>query len=252
MTETRNRRLPVGIQSFEEIREGGYLYVDKTDLVWQLANRGKKYNYLSRPRRFGKSLLVDTLKELFEGNQALFTGLAAESRWDWSTRHPVIRISFAGSVSDPARLEERIHELIDENERRLGVQCSYRSVTGRFTELIRLAHERHGAPAVVLIDEYDKPILDRIAEPAQAERMREGLKARRMQLQNQMQTLHVVSPLATLGRGYSILLDEKGNAVRRAAQTQNGQRLTARLGEGELQVRVEDNHLTPVTLSLLD
>ena len=57
MTETRNRRLPVGIQSFEEIREGGYLYVDKTDIVWQLANRGKKYNYLSRPRRFGKSVL---------------------------------------------------------------------------------------------------------------------------------------------------------------------------------------------------
>ena len=82
--------------------------------------------------------------------------------------------------------------------------------------------------------------------------MREGLKARRMQLQNQMQTLHVVSPLATLGRGYSILLDEKGNAIRSAAQTQNGQRLKARLGEGELQVRVEDNHLTPVTLSLLD
>ena len=82
--------------------------------------------------------------------------------------------------------------------------------------------------------------------------MREGLKARRLQLQSQMQTLHVVSPLATLGRGYSILLDERGQAIRTAAQTRNGQRLTARLGEGELQVRVEDNHLTPVTLSLLD
>ena len=82
--------------------------------------------------------------------------------------------------------------------------------------------------------------------------MREGLKARRLQLQNQMQTLHIVSPLATLGRGYSILLDERGQAIRNAAQTQTGQRLTARLGEGELLVRVEDNHLTPVTLSLLD
>ncbi|MNG15271.1 Exodeoxyribonuclease 7 large subunit [compost metagenome] len=82
--------------------------------------------------------------------------------------------------------------------------------------------------------------------------MRETLKDRRQRLLAQVQTLHVVSPLATLGRGYSILLDERGHAIRSAAQTQNGQRLTARLGEGELQVRVEDNHLTPVTLSLLD
>ncbi|MGC1329448.1 exodeoxyribonuclease VII large subunit, partial [Pseudomonas sp.] len=82
--------------------------------------------------------------------------------------------------------------------------------------------------------------------------MREGLKARRVQLTNQMQTLHIVSPLATLSRGYSILLDERGQAIRSAEQTRTGQRLTAKLGEGELQVRVEDNHLTPVTLSLLD
>jgi exodeoxyribonuclease VII large subunit len=82
--------------------------------------------------------------------------------------------------------------------------------------------------------------------------MRETLKARRLQLQSQMQTLHVVSPLATLGRGYSILLDEQGQAIRSAEQTQRGQRLIARLGEGEIEVRVEDNHLTPVTLSLLD
>ena len=78
------------------------------------------------------------------------------------------------------------------------------------------------------------------------------VKNRRLQLHSQMQTLHVVSPLATLGRGYSILLDERGHAIRNAAQTHTGQRLKAKLGEGELQVRVEDNHLTPVTLSLLD
>ncbi|MDY7559240.1 exodeoxyribonuclease VII large subunit [Pseudomonas sp. CCC3.2] len=82
--------------------------------------------------------------------------------------------------------------------------------------------------------------------------MREMLKNRRLQLQSQVQTLHVVSPLATLSRGYSILLDERGHAIRSAEQTHNGQRLTARLGEGELHVRVEDNHLAPVTLSLLD
>ena len=82
--------------------------------------------------------------------------------------------------------------------------------------------------------------------------MREGIKSRRLQLQSQVQTLQVVSPLATLARGYSILLDERGNAIRSAGQTHTGQRLKAKLGDGELQVRVEDNHLTPVTLSLLD
>ena len=80
MTETNDRRLPVGIQSFEVIRKEGYLYVDKTDLVWKLANKGKKYNYLSRPRRFGKSVLVDTLQAYFEGKKELFEGLRS---WTW-------------------------------------------------------------------------------------------------------------------------------------------------------------------------
>ena len=95
MTETRNRRLPVGIQSFEEIREGGYLYVDKTDIVWQLANRGKKYNYLSRPRRFGKSVLVDTLEAYFLGKRELFEGLRImELEREWVKR-PVIRLDMS-------------------------------------------------------------------------------------------------------------------------------------------------------------
>ena len=75
MVETNNRRLPVGIQSFEEIRKEGFLYVDKTDIIWQLANEGKKYNYLSRPRRFGKSVLVHTLEAYFTGKNELFEGL---------------------------------------------------------------------------------------------------------------------------------------------------------------------------------
>ncbi len=75
MEEMNDRRLPVGIQAFNTIRKEGYLYVDKTDLIWQLANRGKKYNYLSRPRRFGKSVLVDTLQAYFEGKKELFDGL---------------------------------------------------------------------------------------------------------------------------------------------------------------------------------
>lgn len=88
------RKLPTGIQNLREIREQDHYYVDKTDLVIDLIESGK-YFFLSRPRRFGKSLLVDTLKELFEGNRALFDGLAAETRWDWTARYPVIRISFS-------------------------------------------------------------------------------------------------------------------------------------------------------------
>ncbi|PRA71584.1 exodeoxyribonuclease VII large subunit [Pseudomonas sp. MYb187] len=110
----------------------------------------------------------------------------------------------------------------------------------------RLAAQHPGRTLALL-----KQRLDSLAERL-PRAMRETLKDRRQRLQAQVQTLHVVSPLATLGRGYSILLDERGQAIRNAEQTRNGQRLTARLGDGELQVRVEDNHLTPVTLSLLD
>src|SRR5690606_33934296 len=92
------RKLPIGIQTFAKIREDeAYYYVDKTALAWDLISQGSYY-FLSRPRRFGKSLFLDTLKELFEGNEALFHGLFIHDRWDWSRRHPVIRISFADGV----------------------------------------------------------------------------------------------------------------------------------------------------------
>ena len=171
------RKLPIGIQNLRQMREGGHYYVDKTGMAIDLIESGKSF-FLSRPRRFGKSLLVDTFKELFEGNRALFEGLAAESRWDWSQRHPVVRISFGGGgLTSAERLEQRIFEILDDNERRLGVVCRHRSVGGRFAELIERAHAQHGAPVVVLIDEYDKPILDSIEDRALATVMREGLKA---------------------------------------------------------------------------
>ena len=125
-----------------------------------------------------------------------------------------------------------------------------RSLKTRRERLIRLETRlgaQHPGRQLTLLRQRLDSLAERLPRA-----MREGLKARRLQLHSQMQTLHVVSPLATLGRGYSILLDDRGLAIRSAAQTRNGQRLTARLGEGELQVRVEDNHLTPVTLSLLD
>ena len=170
------KKLPVGIQNLREIREQGHYYVDKSGLAIDLLNSGK-YFFLSRPRRFGKSLLVDTFKELFEGNRALFEGLAAETRWDWSHRYPVIRISFAdGMLQSRTELDTRIHEILQDNEMELGVQAQRRTVNGRFAELIRLVHEHHGAPAVVLVDEYDKPILDNLTDPARAAEMRDGLR----------------------------------------------------------------------------
>ena len=100
------RKLPIGIQTFCTIREEGWYYVDKTAYAGRLVEGGTHY-FLSRPRRFGKSLFVDTLKELFEGNEPLFRGLAVHERWDWSVRHPVVRLDFsAGDFSDPDYLRE--------------------------------------------------------------------------------------------------------------------------------------------------
>ena len=102
MTETNDRRLPVGIQSFEKIRKEGYLYVDKTDLIWNLANKGMTYNYLSRPRRFGKSVLVDTLQAYFEGKKELFEGLKIMEQEKQWVKRPVIRLdmSRAGATAE--------------------------------------------------------------------------------------------------------------------------------------------------------
>ena len=118
---TPRRPLPIGIQNLREIREGGHYYVDKTGLAIDLIASGKLF-FLSRPRRFGKSLLVDTFKELFEGNRPLFEGLAAETRWDWSKRHPVIRISFGnGVLHGRSELHRRIRSNLRDNRAALSL-----------------------------------------------------------------------------------------------------------------------------------
>ena len=170
------RKLPIGIQTFRQIREDHCYYVDKSGMAVELIQTGKAY-FLSRPRRFGKSLFLDTLKELLEGNKALFEGLAAASIWDWSTKFPVIQISFSdGVLKNRVQLDQRIEEILQDNANRLGVQYGHRSISGRFSELISQAHAATGQRAVVLIDEYDKPILDNITDPTTAAEMREGLK----------------------------------------------------------------------------
>ncbi|BDV00849.1 ATPase AAA [Thermodesulfomicrobium sp. WS] len=172
------KKLPIGIQTFAEIRREGYYYVDKTPFVASLAESGKYY-FLSRPRRFGKSLFLDTLAEAFAANRALFSGLYLENHWDWEKRHPVVRISFAeGQLQKAAQLEEHIHEILTENARRLGVAIdpAPKGVHLRFGQLITRAAETHGRQAVVLVDEYDKPILDNLTHPEIAAEMREGLR----------------------------------------------------------------------------
>ena len=173
-------KLPVGLQSFAKLRSEHCYYVDKTGLVLDLIESGTHY-FLSRPRRFGKSLLIDTFKELFEGNRPLFEGLAAESRWDWSRRFPVIRLSFSGGVSPAGTgLAQRIRDNLRVNREALGLPLPAGlpddDLPGNFADLIRQAHRSRGERAVVLIDEYDKPILDNITDPVVARQMREGLK----------------------------------------------------------------------------
>ena len=161
----QRRKLPIGIQNFREIREEGYYYVDKTPYVRRLVDEGKHY-FLSRPRRFGKSLLVDTLKELFEGSEPLFEGLEIHGCWDWSVRHPVVRLSFgAGDYREPGYLHKNLMAQFDAIEEAAGTAGRYDTGPERFGHLIRTLHRRAGQRVVVLVDEYDKPILDALEAP---------------------------------------------------------------------------------------
>ena len=168
--------LPIGIQTLREIRRMDCYYVDKTAHVLRLTREGK-YHFLSRPRRFGKSLLVDTLKELFEGNGELFQGLAIHGQWDWTVKHPVVRISFgSGNFLDPNWLPESIAVQLDEIGENAGIKARYSAAPARFTHLIRALHQGAGQQVVVLVDEYDKPILDALADPEVARTNRNFLR----------------------------------------------------------------------------
>ena len=170
------RKLPIGIQTFRRIREEGCYYVDKTPWIWRLVDEGSRY-FLSRPRRFGKSLLVDTLKELFEGSEALFEGLYIHERWDWSVCHPVVRLSFgSGSFKEPGSLHENVMEQLADLESDASIQPRHRTAPGRFRDLMRTLHRRTGQRVVVLVDEYDKPILDALSVPEVARAHRDFLR----------------------------------------------------------------------------
>ena len=170
------RKLPIGIQTFREIREEGCYYVDKTHHIRRLVDGGKHY-FLSRPRRFGKSLFLDTLKELFEGNEPLFERLDIHDHWDWSVRHPVLRLDFGrGDYRTPGYLHQNLMAQLDALERRSGVGSDYPTGPERFGHLLEMLHQRTGERVAVLVDEYDKPILDVLNAPEIARANRDYLQ----------------------------------------------------------------------------
>ena len=159
MVEINDRKLPVGIQSFEKIRKDGYLYVDKTDIIWQLANRNKTYNYLSRPRRFGKSVLVDTLEAYFMGKKELFEGLKImqlETEW---VKRPVIRLDMSRAGAEPETLRSYLDITFDKLEEEYGITPKPTAkLADRFNAIIVGAYEQTGQQVAILIDEYDSPL----------------------------------------------------------------------------------------------
>ncbi|GHT52288.1 ATPase AAA [Bacteroidia bacterium] len=163
------KKLPIGIQSFEDLRSNDYLYVDKTEDIYRLVTSSKVV-FLSRPRRFGKSLLVSTLEELYTSNQSLFEGLYIYDKWDWTRRYPVIRIDWTSIKHDSKEEMERdmsdyLQSIATVND----IILTRQFASGRFAELIESLHRKDGNKVVVLIDEYDKPILDAIGKPEAAE-----------------------------------------------------------------------------------
>jgi len=171
------QRLPIGIQSFSRLRETDSYYVDKTPLIRDLIERGDHW-FLSRPRRFGKSLLLDTIKALFEGQEALFRGLAIHDHWDWSVTHPVVRLSFGGKYNRPEDIEGDIIEQLEAVEDDYGLTPAHTSRTGprRLRNVLRRAHQKMDQPVVILVDEYDKPILDVLHDPDRARANRDYLQ----------------------------------------------------------------------------
>ena len=153
-------KYPIGIQSFEQIIQDGYVYVDKTDLIYKLVTEGNIY-FLSRPRRFGKSLLISTLKNYFLGRKELFKGLAIDKLEKVWAEYPVFHIAFSnGNFADGQTLRQVLEDYIAEFETEYGKNPNANTIGGRFASVMKAAHKKTGRRAVVLIDEYDKPLLD--------------------------------------------------------------------------------------------
>ena len=160
--DMNERRYPIGIQNFESLRKDGYLYVDKTELIFRLINSGRYY-FLSRPRRFGKSLLVSTLEAYFQGKKEVFSGLAMERLEKEWKEHPVLHLDLnTQQYNTPESLTDKLNRELVEWEKLYGTEAAEVSLSMRFEGVIRRAHERTGQRTVILVDEYDKPMLQAI------------------------------------------------------------------------------------------
>ena len=177
MTPTKRRRYPVGIQTFWRIIREGYVYVDKTDLVWQMANEDNPFLFLARPRRFGKSLLASTLHSFFAGERELFRGLKADAlEWDWQ-QYPVLHFDLSGAKHLPpegvrAELERQLKKM----EEQYGRDAGESSPGMRMAGVVERAHKQTNLQVVIIIDEYDAPLLDVLHEDERLRDMREVMQ----------------------------------------------------------------------------
>lgn len=171
------KKLPLSVNTLSTMYDENMIYVDKTEMAWNLVKQVGSF-FLSRPRRFGKSLFVDTLRQIFEGNKSLFKGLYIYDKWDWNISYPVIVVDFAGGVIQSRQeLDRRIRKILQLNQERLGISCANdNDIVGLFEDTILNAFKKYGRRVVVLVDEYDKPLLDNIELTEVAAQMREGLK----------------------------------------------------------------------------
>ncbi len=172
-------RNPLGIEDFKKARERGCYYVDKTPHLRQLIDQGEHY-FLSRPRRFGKSMLISTLENLFESNESLFKGLDIYDHWDWSVKNPVVRLNFSGLFNESGFLASNLISQLHSIEKYHGVKLDAASESenapDRLRRLLEELHQKTGEQVVVLVDEYDKPILDVLDKPDLARENRDYLR----------------------------------------------------------------------------
>ena len=168
---------PVGIQTFEEIVKRDLFYVDKTEYVYRMAHGGGKYFFLSRPRRFGKSLLTSTFKSYFEGKKELFKGLAIDKLEKEWTEYPVLHFSMAsGKHMEKEQLQEYLLFILERNERAFGIEPNSKAPNIRFSNLIQTAYQKTGKQVVVLIDEYDAPLLDVVHKENELQELRQIMR----------------------------------------------------------------------------
>jgi Holliday junction resolvase-like predicted endonuclease len=171
------KKLPIGIQTFSKIIEEDYIYIDKTKEALELIEN-YTYAFLSRPRRFGKSLFLDTLHNIFESKKEYFKDLYIYNKWDWKTTYPVIKISWAGDFTTEDKLAKRAKQILKDNQERLNVECEDDDyLPNCLWELIKQTYKKYNQKVVILIDEYDKPILDTIENIEQSKINREFIKS---------------------------------------------------------------------------